>query len=227
MRLILSLTFTIIVSIIYGQSKDMCKLELINTIVVKKQKHDAVKLQVHLSGFNDELDTVYLYKFYQNTPALLFVCDSITLNHCKGRSMGLNYLIENEFGNIVQAKEALPPSFVNAEDEIDYITRKIQLNKKSLKVKRVKIDYDTYNAYRLSKLLVSDNDTVVDLYPLLSPYYNLPPGKYKIFLLYSFSDTIPKAPPASAYRLWDKDKPEEAQIYKGVIVSNSIDLIVK
>ena len=225
MRFFLGLTFTFIASIIYGQSKDIWKLEIINTIVVKEQKHDAVKLQVRLSCFNDELDTVYFYKFYKNTPSLPFVVNSITLNKYKGSSVGLNYLIENEFGNIVQAKEPLPPSFVDVEDEIDNTMRKVQVNKKSLKVKRIKIDDDAFHAYRLSKLRVSDNDTVINLYPLLSSYHDLPSGKYKIFLFYSFSDTISKSPPTLS--LWDKDKPEETQIYKGVIVSNRIDLIVK
>lgn len=209
----------------HGQSKDMGKLKIISTIVVKEQKHDAVKLQVLLSGFNDKLDTVYFYKFYQNTPSLPFVFDSITLNKYKGSSVGLNYLIENESGDIIEAKEVMQPSFENAKDEINNTVRKEQVNKKLLKVKRVKIDYDKLHAYQLSKLMVSDNDTVVDLYPLLSSYHDLPSGKYKIFLFYSFSDTISKAPPT--LNLWDKDKPEEALIYKGVILSNKINLIVK
>jgi hypothetical protein len=221
----LSLTFTFIASIMYGQIKNMGKLEIISTIVVKEQKHDAVMLQVRLSGFNNELDTVHFYKFYQNTPSLPFVFDFISLNKYKGSSVGLNYLIENESGDIIEAKEVVQPSFVNAKDEIDNTVRKEQVNKKSLKVKKVKIDSDKLHAYQLSKLMVSGNDTVVDLYPLLSSYHDLASGKYKIFLFYSFSDTISKAPPTLS--LWDKDKPEEAHIYKGVIVSNKINLIVK
>lgn len=225
MRLILSLTFTFIASIMYGQVKDMGKLEITSAIVVKELKHDAVKLQVHLSGFNDELDTMYLYKFYQYTPSLSFVFDSITLNEYKGSSVGLNYLIENEDGNIIQAQEFMQPSFVNAKDEINNTFRRENVNKKTLKVKKVKMDYAQLHASQLSKLIVSGNDTVVDLYPLLNSYHDLPPGKYKIFLFYSFSDTITKSPPT--LNLWDRDKPEEVQIYKGVIVSNKIDLIVK
>jgi hypothetical protein len=209
----------------YGQRKDLGKLEITNRAVVKERKHDAVKLQVRLSGFNDELDTVFLYMFYQCIPSMPFVFDSITLNKHKGSSVGLNYLIENEAGNIIEAKEFLPPSFENVEDEINYIMRKEQVNKKTLKVKKVRMDYNKFHTYQLSKLIVSSNDTVVDLYPLLNSYHDLSPGKYKIFLLYSFNDTIAEAPPTS--NLWDSDKPEKAQIYKGVIVSNKIDLIVK
>ncbi len=225
MRLILSLTFFFIASILYGQSKDLGKLELINTIVVKEQKYDAVKLQVRLFGFNDELDTLYLYKFFQFVPPLPFVFDSISLHKYQGSSIGLNYLIENEKGNIVEAKVVMQPSFVNAKDEIKNTLRKEQVNKKTFKVKKVKMDYDQYHAYQLSKFLVSSNDTVVDLYPILSSYHDLLPGKYKIFLFYSFSDTISKTLPTLS--LWDKDKPEEAQIFKGVFVSNKINLIVK
>ncbi len=225
MRLILSLTFAFILSIMYGQRNDMGKLEIISTIVVKEKKHDAVKLQVCLSGFINELDTVCFYRFYQYTPSLPFVFDSVTLNKYKGSSVGLVYLIEDESGNIVGANTVTHPSFMNIEDEVDYTAQIEYVNKKSLKVKKVKADYGKLHTCHLSKLMVSRNDTLVDLYPLLSSYHDLPPGKYKIFLLYSFSETILKAAPT--WGLWDKDKPEEAQIYKGVIVSNKIDLIVK
>jgi len=225
MRLILSLIFTFIASIMHGQNKYMGKLEIISPIIVKEQKHDAVMLRIRLSGFNNELDTVYFYKFFQNTPSLPFVFDTITLNKYKGSSVGLNYLIETESGDIVEAKEVMQPSFVYAKDEIDNTSRKEQVNKKSLKVKKVKIDSDKFHAYQLSKLMVSDNDIVVDLYPLLSSYHDLASGKYKIFLFYSFNDIVSKAPPTLSS--WDKDKPKEAQIFKGVIVSNKISLIVK
>lgn len=220
MRLILSLTFTFIASIMYGQIRDMGKLEITSDVVIKEPKHDAVNLQVRLSGFNDELDTMYLYKFYQYTPGLLFVFDSISLNKLKESSVGLSYLIENENGNIIEAKGLEHPSFAKFKDEINSTLQREQVNKKTLKVKTVKMDYAQLHVYDLSKLIVSSKDTVVDLYPLLNSYHDLPPGKYKFFLFYSF-----KSPPTSNLR--DRDKPEDAQIYKGVVVSNKIDLIVK
>ncbi len=39
----------------------------------------------------------------------------------------------NEMGKIIEAKEALPPSFVNAKDEIKNTFRKEQVNKKNIK----------------------------------------------------------------------------------------------
>ncbi len=225
MKHFLILVFVITTFLCNGQSYNMGKLEIIHTNIIKKKKQEAVMLQVRLSDFNNMLDTVFIYKFHKNIPSLPFVIDSISLNNYNKSSVGLTYLIEDEFGDIIEAKEVMQGSFVNIRDEINNTLRKEQVNKKTLKIKKNRLNYEQYHGHELSKFILLSNDTVVNLYPLLNSYHYLTKGRYKLFLFYSFNKNVQREPLTSD--LWNEEKPKEDRIYKGVIISNKIDLIVK
>lgn len=233
MRYVLSIIFVFIVSISYGQTNSWGKLEILNTCVVKKPRHNSVKLEVRLSGFSDGLDTICFKHFYQFTPPLLFVYDSISLNEFKEKSTGLHFLVENDDGFFIEASEGWEPQYHKYRDGNDgkkNPTLTMQVNKKTLRVKFVKIDINKFNIYEVSKLLVSTKDTVVDFYPLLHLYNNLTPGRYKLFLFYSYNkreiidltsgDFLDCKQP-------NKMKVYNGQVYNGYMMSNKIDLIVK
>jgi len=193
MRHILGLALTLIVSFVFGQAKDMGKIEILNTVVVKEKKHDAVRLQLRLSGFNRELDTMCFYSFSECVPSVVYVSDTVALRKFyKGSSAGLRYIIEDEQGQIIAARQDLPPSFKYAKDEIRYTSLIEQVNKKTLKLKRIKMDSEALHNYHLSKLIVSSDDTLVDVYPLLKSYHDLSPGKYMIYLFMLSMGVLPK-----------------------------------
>ena len=225
MRLIFSILFTFSAFFMYGQQKNIVRLEIINSVVIKERKQDAVRIEVQLSNSYKENDTLYFYKFHKYTPSIPFVINSRILSEYKDRSVGLNYIIEDNQGIIIEAKDNLPPSFVNTNDELYYITQKNQINEKTLKRKKVKVNNKELHDNILSKFMITGNDTIIILFPLISPYYNLSPGKYKLYLFYSFNDTV--CSNYSSQNLWDSNKPNDSMIFKGSIVSNKIDLIIK
>ncbi len=76
----------------------------------------------------------------------------------------------------------------------------------------------------LTNKLFTD-DTLVEVYPLLKSYHDLSPGKYMIYLFYAFNGCVIQTPSISYF--WDANKPKDNQIFKGVIFSNKVPLIVK
>ena len=43
----------------YGQQENLVRLEIINPVIIKEQKQDAVKLNVQLSYANDKMDSLF------------------------------------------------------------------------------------------------------------------------------------------------------------------------
>ena len=152
--------------------------------------------------------------------------DSTSLIRYKDSSVGLNYIVEDNKGNIINAKDNLPPSFVNIEDEINYTVQREFVNERTLKIKKINIDRLELNNYQLSKFLLVENDTTICMYPLLRTYHSLKPGTYKIYLFYSFNNEHISVEPPTSY-LWDNNKPNDSLIFRGVIISNKVDLIIK
>ena len=210
----------------YGQQESLIRLEILNPVIIKERKQDAIKLDVQLSSSGDKIDSLFFYKYYKHIPSLPFVYDSTSLIRYKGSSVGLNYIIEDNEGNIINAKDDLPPSFVNIENEIGYAVQKKSVNERTLKIKRINVDYLELNNYQLSNFLLVGNDTTVSMYPLLSSFHSLSPGKYKLYLFYSFNNEYISLIP-SIKNLCDSNKSNDSLIFRGVIISNKVDLIVK
>ena len=224
MRFIFSVLFAFNVFIVQGQHKNISRVEIINSVVIKERKQDVVRLEILLSSSDKETDTLYFYKFYKHIPSIPFVYNLSMLNKYKYSSLGLSYIIEDSQENIIEARDNLPPSFVNMKDELNYLAQINQVNEKTLKIKKVKLNHEESHDYHLSKLMLAGSDTIT-LFPLLSSYHNLKPGMYKLYLFYSFNETVSSIPCSQSF--WDKNKPNDFMIFKGSIISNKIDLIIK
>ena len=225
MRLLFIILYVFNVLVIYGQHKNTGRLEIINSVVIKERKQDAVKIEIRLSNFDKETDTLCFCKFHKYIPAIPFVYNSNTLSKYKDSSVGLNYIIEDIQGNIIEARENLPPSFVNMHDELDYIAQRNLVDEKTLKIKKVKLNDKELHEHHLSKFMLAENDTIIILYPMLSSYHDLSTGKYKLYLFYSFNDTACFNYPSQS--LWYRNAPNDFMIFKGSTKSNKIDLIIK
>ena len=199
-------------------------MTILDSVVIKKHNKDAVELNVRLSF--PEADTVVLSHFYEyvNSDGLysLIKDDGINpLGDC-----GLTYAIEDEDGNYVDTGyHQVMVSSENVEDESLFYAKEWKVNKCTLKAKRVLPKEDEKEKLSMSKLVVCHNDTTVKLYPIILDNRNFfgsrtpyPPGKYKLFLFYSQEDK---------YNALENDKQLGEHVFRGSMVSNKIDIIIK
>ena len=200
-------------------------MTILDSVVIKKHNKDAIELSVRLSF--PEADSVVLSHFYEyvNSDGLysLIKDDGVNpLGDC-----GLTYAIEDENGNYISTgyNQLVMVSCENVKDESDFYDKVWKVNKRSLKAKRVLPKEDEKEKLSMSKLVVCHNDTIVKLYPIILDNRNFfgsrtpyPPGKYKLFLFYSQEDE---------HNILEKNKRPGEHVFKGSMVSNKIDIIIK
>ena len=200
-------------------------MTILDSVVIKKHNKDAIELSVRLSF--PEADSVVLSHFYEyvNSDGLysLIKDDGVNpLGDC-----GLTYAIEDENGNYISTgyNQLVMVSCENVKDESDFYDKVWKVNKRSLKAKRVLPKEDEKEKLSMSKLVVCHNDTIVKLYPIILDNRNFfgsrtpyPPGKYKLLLFYSQEDE---------HNILEKNKRPGEHVFKGSMVSNKIDIIIK
>ena len=199
-------------------------ITILDSVVIKRHNKDAVELNVRLSF--PQTDSVVLSRFYEyvNSDGLysLIKDDGVNpLGDC-----GLTYAIEDEDGNYVDTGyHQVMVSSENVEDESLFYAKEWKVNKRSLKAKRVLPKEGEKAKLSMSKLVVCHNDTIVKLYPIILDNRNFfgsrtpyPPGKYKLFLFYSQEDE---------HNILEKNKRPGEHVFKGSMVSNKIDIIIK
>ena len=200
-------------------------MTILDSVVIKRHNKDAVELNVRLSF--PQTDSVVLSHFYEyvNSDGLysLIKDDGVNpLGDC-----GLTYAIEDENGNYISTgyNQLVMVSCENVKDESDFYDKVWKVNKRSLKAKRVLPKEDEKEKLSMSKLVVCHNDTIVKLYPIILDNRNFfgsrtpyPPGKYKLLLFYSQEDE---------HNILEKNKRPGEHVFKGSMVSNKIDIIIK
>lgn len=223
-----TLLFTLIIFLVvvaYGQENVNLKLKILDSCYVKEIKQDVIKIRVQLTSDNFEFDSLILYKFYKFIPSNQFIYDYSTLNKFSMSSTGLIYIIEDTTGRIIAANEQILPSFKNFKDEIKSSKYVDIIDDNSLRLKRVKVDDLTLHKYQLSKYSLNDSCKEFILFPLLVKYHDLKQGIYKLYLIYSFNESVSSNPPSIS--LWDDCKSIYSKIYIGTVISNKVDLIIK
>lgn len=199
-------------------------ITILDSVVIKRHNKDAVELNVRLSF--PQTDSVVLSRFYEyvNSDGLYSLIKDDGMNPLG--DCGLTYAIEDEDGNYVDTGyHQVMVSSENVEDESLFYAKEWKVNKRSLKAKRVLPKEGEKAKLSMSKLVVCHNDTIVKLYPIILDNRNFfgsrtpyPPGKYKLFLFYSQEDK---------YNALENDKQLGEHVFRGSMVSNKIDIIIK
>ena len=199
-------------------------ITILDSVVIKRHNKDAVELNVRLSF--PQTDSVVLSRFYEyvNSDGLYSLTKDDGMNPLG--DCGLTYAIEDEDGNYVDTGyHQVMVSSENVEDESLFYAKEWKVNKLSLKAKRVLPKEGEKAKLSMSKLVVCHNDTIVKLYPIILDNRNFfgsrtpyPPGKYKLFLFYSQEDE---------HNILEKNKRPGEHVFKGSMVSNKIDIIIK
>ena len=199
-------------------------ITILDSVVIKRHNKDAVELNVRLSF--PQTDSVVLSRFYEyvNSDGLYSLIKDDGMNPLG--DCGLTYAIEDEDGNYVDTGyHQVMVSSENVEDESLFYAKEWKVNKLSLKAKRVLPKEGEKAKLSMSKLVVCHNDTTVKLYPIILDNRNFfgsrtpyPPGKYKLFLFYSQEDK---------YNALENGKQLGEHVFRGSMVSNKIDIIIK
>ena len=199
-------------------------MTILDSVVIKRHNKDAVELNVRLSF--PQTDSVVLSRFYEyvNSDGLYSLIKDDGMNPLG--DCGLTYAIEDEDGNYVDTGyHQVMVSSENVEDESLFYAKEWKVNKRSLKAKRVLPKEGEKAKLSMSKLVVCHNDTIVKLYPIILDNRNFfgsrtpyPPGKYKFLLFYSQEDK---------YNALENDKQLGEHVFRGSMVSNKIDIIIK
>lgn len=196
-------------------------MTILDSIVVKKRCQTAVKLNVRLSL--DMEKPLVLPRFYEyvNSDGLYSVIEKGGLNDFIG-NYGLSYVVVDGNGDYV--KTGYPrvsfASFEKLEDEARFYDSRWVVDKRRLKARHEWIKDDAERA-RMDKaeLFVHSSDTIVTVYPIILQDKELTnisgeglkPGKYRLFLFYSFQ----------------KDDIRHRNIFSGYMKSNEVTLIIK
>ena len=200
-------------------------ITILDSVVIKRHNKDAVELNVRLSF--PQTDSVVLSRFYEyvHSDGLYSLIKDDGMNPLG--DCGLTYAIEDENGNYISTgyNQLVMVSCENVKDESDFYDKVWNVNKRSLKAKRVLPKEGEKAKLSMSKLVVCHNDTIVKLYPIILDNRNFfgsrtpyPPGKYKLFLFYSQEDK---------YNALENDKQLGEHVFRGSMVSNKIDIIIK
>ena len=196
-------------------------MTILDTVIEKKHCQTAVKLNVRLSL--DMEEPLVLPRFYEyvNSDGLYSVIEKGGLNDYLG-NYGLSYVVVDGNGDYVNTGYS-PVSFASfekLEDEDRFHNSRWVVDKRRLNA-RYKWIKDDIERARIDKaeLLVHSRDTTVTVYPIIlldkdssnTRGEGLKPGKYRLFLFYSFQ----------------KDDIRHRNIFSGYMKSNEVTLIIK
>ena len=206
----------------YCQNTHEIIFTITNPLVIKKQYPNATKVNVEIF-VQDLQDSLFLYYFNQYVNPSYSISDW-KREFYKEATIGLNCVIENKNNRII-----LPiltgTSFKNPKDEIKnamsrtFASYEQKFYRKQLDEKEV-FDYD------LAKYEIKNEIQKLELFPLLNEYHqNFPKGKYYLYFVYSFYETIESKFYPSIFL--DNNKPNDDKIFRGYFVSNKVKLIVE
>lgn len=194
----------------FTQVKQSFKIEILNEeITMQKKRQDVVEIRLHVFS-----DTSFLKKsieFSQYVESNSINCAYLYLNYSLDEIPihGLEYYIEDSDNNIVCSRFSLPGEPVHPQKDELMI---VPVIKKNLKIKKTKVNKDSYSDYLESNLIKIEKDTIVNVYPLINwghyGHYGIKKGEYYLYFLY-------------------KNYSNDDGIYDGPIISNKVKLIIK
>jgi len=202
----------------FGQQPSMMILDTL--VIHNPSEHDVLKLDVkfHLSSFDS--DTLFLWGIGRHIDSWSNLIDALELG-CRGwENACLQFIIEDGFGEMQRIKYFEPLSTYSSWTcEKRALRRRRLVDEETLRVyyKVFKTDeevkkYDDNLSYMLA---MTNPDTVFSVFPILSDHIStveLKPGRYKLYLYYSFLNPT--------------NEKQNKQFY-GTMISNKVDLIVE
>ena len=194
---------------------------ILDTLVIHNpSEHDVLKLDVkiHLSSFDS--DTLFFWGVGRYIDSWFYLIDALELGSRGSENVGLQFIIEDSVGEMQRIKYFEPLiSYSCWACEKRAIRRRRIVDDVRLRVynKVFKTDEElkAYDEKRSYMLAMTDLDTVFSVFPILSDHIStvgLKPGKYKLYLYYSFLNPT--------------NEKSSKQFY-GTMISNKVDLIVE
>ena len=173
--LFLFFAFTIFLN---GHAQESIKFDIIDSLVIKKKNQESLRIRVRLTLSDEEFDSLILYRFYLFTPSIPFLNSQDDLMRFSLTSVGLNYIIEDEDGNIIKARERLTPSYKDLKDEIQSSSIYFVVDTNNLTIRAIK-SKDTAQTHenQLSKYKLTSYSKIIALYPLINKYHELKIGR--------------------------------------------------
>lgn len=207
-------------SIFRGFCQQPSMMILDTLIIHNPSEHDVLKLDVKLHLSLLDSDTLYFRGFRRYIDSWSNLIDALELG-CRGsENVGLQFIIEDGFGKMQRIKYFEPlPTYTFWACEKRALRRRRFIDEETLKVynKKYKTDEEVnkYDENLSWVLTMTDIDTVISVFPILSDHIStveLKPGKYKLYLYYSSLNLTNE---------------ESGKQYFGTIISNKVDLIIE
>ncbi len=201
----------------FGQQlPDGFEMEIMDTVAVLKNGQDAVRLFVKIT--NNDSDALSLFRFGKYVLPNGYYTKSMEVGRKTNENVGLIYVVEDDSGSVIHLSEpAMMAEYKNEDDWLEisktvWVVDEPELSANAKIIDDVKelkeFNYPTFN-------LISQ-DSTLSVY-LMFKQFNLPPGQYRVWLLFSEGSDDRHLP-----RCVDK-----SEYYWGKIVSNAIDLIIE
>ncbi|HQH19649.1 MAG TPA: hypothetical protein PKZ43_08850 [Bacteroidales bacterium] len=214
---------------------------VVNDTIVEKKWKDIIKVRKRAKNINVislnisikrttlDSNSIYFYRFHKVVQPDFMFFDRKHLNDYNKYSLGILYFIENNSGMVIPAKNPIFISYKNSKDELKSITDYTYiLDEKKIKIKKVDVKgKNISNDYIIGKIHFDKGDSILNMkiYPIINKFYNLDKGEYYLTLVYCFNGSVDLKPPS--VNVCDINKPSDNLIYKGVLISNKIKLIIK
>lgn len=200
------------------------RLTILDSVVVKKYNEEAVKLNIRLEISQQDSTILFFFNKFVNSSSEF---QALKILGRKPKNSGLIYIIEDEYGHCIDTWIRTGMiSCERVEDETRYYSSRWIVDTTSMKVYFSYIDDNALRKeFDLAKIVVTGGNAVLCVYPMMldSSIYTkdeLKPGRYKIFLFYSFQED-------RLFRFFDEMWSLSTPVFMGTLVSNKVDLIVE
>lgn len=220
-RLHFPILFTLIlswnISSIAQESNFPLKLTIEDTLLVKGEIEDAVRVNIKLEKLKPFEERILLLYFNKNISRGLN--DTIMGNE----SVGLTYFIQDSLNNFIPTNLVALVSYGTSELAYKVRHTVTLVNEQTLKYEHLVFNDSALYDFRLAKLTFPASDTSINIivYPFLKTEYNLSAGTYYLTLIYNFKEF-----PLN-YTEDDLKQFQRENVFKGVLKSNTVKLIVK
>lgn len=215
LAILLALILSGKICLIAQESNFPLQLTIEDTLLVKGENEDAVRVHINLEKLKPFEERILLLYFNKNIS--IGLSDTIKVHE----SLGLAYFIQDSLNNFIRTIPMALASYGTPEFA-DRVYRTVA-NEQTLKFEKLILNDSALHSFHIAELTLPASNTSNEMvvYPLLEEDYNLSAGIYYLTLLYNFKEF------PFYYTEDDFKKFEGENIFKGVLKSNTVKLIVK